>query len=199
MNKLAVLQANINKLNLRDQNFAQSLLNQATIRQLSDKQMYWVGVLADRTIPQQTTEVASHLQVKEIFALLERNNQAKRPKLRVLIGKEELQLSRAGATARFPGSLNIVEVQGRGWLGRIHLDGKFEPSRLVNETRAKEIGEALKEFASNPEEVARAYGKQTGHCCFCAKHLEDERSLIMGYGPVCAANWKLPWGERKAA
>lgn len=200
MNKLQILSQNLTKLNARDLSFAQSLLKQST-RGLSDKQMYWVGVLADRvTEPAPVLdEVAAPLQVKEIFSLIERNNMAKRPKLRVIIGQQEMQVSRAGDRARFPGSLNVVQINGKVFLGRVHLDGRWEPARYIEPNRAKEIGEGLKLFAANPEETARAYGKQTGHCCFCAKHLDDERSLLMGYGPVCAANYRLPWGERKAA
>ena len=200
MEKIQILAQNLSKLNARDLAFAQSLLKQST-RGLSAKQMYWVGVLADRaTEPAPApVEVAQPLQVKEIFALLERNNAAKRPKLRILLGDKEVQISRAGLRARFPGSLNVLQMEGGMFLGRVHLDGRFEPARYIEPARAQEIAAHLKEFAANPEQVARAYGKQTGHCCFCAKHLDDERSLLMGYGPVCAGNYNLPWGERKVA
>lgn len=200
MDKIQILSQNLSKLNARDLAFAQSLLKYST-RGLSAKQMYWVGVLADRCTeaPPEQAVVADSLQVKEIFALLERNNAAKRPKLRIMISQKEIQISRAGLKARYPGSINIVQLEGKMYLGRVHLDGKFEPARYIEPARAQDIAEALKEFSANPEQVAREYGKQTGNCCFCAKHLDDERSLLMGYGPVCAANYKLPWGERKAA
>lgn len=44
------------------------------------------------------------------------------------------------------------------------------------------------------EDQARAFGKQHGFCCACARDLDDERSLAVGYGPVCADNngWFYP-------
>jgi hypothetical protein len=43
-------------------------------------------------------------------------------------------------------------------------------------------------------EQAAAIGHLTSHCCFCSLELTDQRSVDMGYGPVCAANNALPWG-----
>lgn len=44
-------------------------------------------------------------------------------------------------------------------------------------------------------EDAAAFGKLYGICIFCSRDLTDERSIAMGYGPVCAENHNLPWGE----
>jgi Family of unknown function (DUF6011) len=43
-------------------------------------------------------------------------------------------------------------------------------------------------------EEAAAFGKDTGHCCACARTLTDDRSVSVGYGPVCAAKYGWPWG-----
>lgn len=53
----------------------------------------------------------------------------------------------------------------------------------------------IRNMAENPLKVALAYGKQTGHCCFCGIDLTDNRSVTMGYGPICAGKYNLPWGE----
>ena len=50
------------------------------------------------------------------------------------------------------------------------------------------------EFADNPAEVAGKYGKLTGGCSFCNRKLDDNRSLDVGYGPVCAKRFNLVWG-----
>lgn len=42
---------------------------------------------------------------------------------------------------------------------------------------------------------AAAFGKTHGWCVFCSRDLTDERSLSVGYGPRCAQNQSLPWGE----
>jgi hypothetical protein len=43
-------------------------------------------------------------------------------------------------------------------------------------------------------EQAAEFGKVTGACVFCSRLLTDERSLEVGYGPVCADKNGLPWG-----
>jgi hypothetical protein len=43
-------------------------------------------------------------------------------------------------------------------------------------------------------EQAAAFGHQYGNCVFCSKDLTDDRSVTVGYGPVCAKNNHLPWG-----
>lgn len=44
-------------------------------------------------------------------------------------------------------------------------------------------------------EQAAEFGHVTGACVFCGRKLTDERSISVGYGPVCAENQHLPWGE----
>lgn len=45
------------------------------------------------------------------------------------------------------------------------------------------------------EEAAR-FGHLTGTCVYCQRRLTDERSIRVGYGPTCATNYGLPWGEQ---
>lgn len=44
------------------------------------------------------------------------------------------------------------------------------------------------------EAEAQEFGKQYSLCCACARTLDDERSLAVGYGPVCADHygWYYP-------
>jgi len=44
-------------------------------------------------------------------------------------------------------------------------------------------------------EQASAFGRLWGSCVFCSRLLTDERSIAVGYGPVCADHNGLPWGE----
>jgi hypothetical protein len=43
-------------------------------------------------------------------------------------------------------------------------------------------------------EQAAEYGKLTGHCIACCRALTDDRSVTVGYGPVCANRYGWPWG-----
>ena len=47
-------------------------------------------------------------------------------------------------------------------------------------------------------EQASAFGGLTGTCVFCSRRLTDERSIAVGYGPVCAEREGLPWGEESS-
>lgn len=44
-------------------------------------------------------------------------------------------------------------------------------------------------------EQAAAFGKLVGRCCFCSHAIDTPESTAVGYGPVCASNYGLPWGE----
>lgn len=44
-------------------------------------------------------------------------------------------------------------------------------------------------------EKAAAFGKLYGVCVFCGLTLTNEASIEVGYGPVCAENYGLPWGH----
>jgi hypothetical protein len=117
-----------------------------------------------------------------------------------------IRLSVAGSTARVPGSIHVVQADYTGsdfrhqrtWYGRIMQDGTFRPGREIGE-HAPRITARLQALAANPATVAAEHGRLTGRCCFCNRHLTDERSTAVGYGPTCASHFGLAWGSREAA
>lgn len=136
-----------------------------------------------------------------IIALFDRLRQKlKRPA--VLLHAEgvgTIRLSVAGPNARVPGSLNVAEAKqfGEGvWFGRVLQSGAFEPSGRAEVPAG--VREALAAFSADPARKAAADGKLRGACSFCSLPLSDERSLAVGYGPKCASNAGLPWGEKVA-
>jgi len=52
--------------------------------------------------------------------------------------------------------------------------------------------------AMKAAKVAADYGRWTNKCCFCSQGLKDGRSVALGYGPVCAKRWDLPWDVESA-
>lgn len=70
--------------------------------------------------------------------------------------------------------------------------GKF----LWNNRRTKTAFEEvfLKQLEQNPVEFLAKCSKDMNRCCYCGLPLDDPRSVEMGYGPVCARRWGLPWG-----
>ena len=121
----------------------------------------------------------------------------KYPKVRLALRDlSEIVLSRAGQRARQPGTINVTNGGRFGepdnrWFGRIGTDGAFQRARDCTD----EVAELLVRFSGDPAGVATAYGKLTGNCCFCGRSLSDARSTDMGYGPVCARNFGLVWGN----
>jgi len=50
-------------------------------------------------------------------------------------------------------------------------------------------------FFKDPVGSAKLHGTQTGSCCFCGRELTTKESVAVGYGPVCADKFGLPWGD----
>jgi len=111
------------------------------------------------------------------------------------IGNEELTIylftMRRGRNA---GSVGIRSTRGYSpdadFYGRIDGGGRLRASRNMTD----EIIDLLIDLNASPEVVVGAYGQRTGRCSFCARELTDARSVTVGYGPVCAGYYGLPWG-----
>jgi hypothetical protein len=197
-----VLLDNVANLNARDQAFANSLMNSRT---LSAKQHQWIAILADRATSAKAPPVAQHVgDIQPIVALVDRaRSRLKWPSITLETkAGTMLRVSVAGPSAREPGSITITDAVRRNaegkrlWLGRITKAGAFESSRACS--NPGDVAETLSLFAANPAGIAAEYGHRHGHCCFCIKPLDDERSTAVGYGPTCAKNWDLPWGAKAA-
>lgn len=100
----------------------------------------------------------------------------------------ELKLYVAGTRSTFPGSINVL-VDGE-WLGRITVEGEAHGRKLTGNPA---IVAKLHEVAADPATAAKTYGVLRGQCSFCSKPLTDDGSLEVGYGPVCAKHYGLPW------
>lgn len=138
--------------------------------------------------------IGSFEGVAALFALASKH--LKRPKIRLQLKGAPIVLSVAGSASKAPGSINITDGRRFGenqWFGRISRDGAWTQSN----TQADGLTDLLKRLASEPAKVAAEYGRLTCQCCFCGRALEDERSTAVGYGPVCADNFGLPWGAVK--
>ena len=162
-------------------------------RGLTSKQWKWVHKLAYDAANRPAAKVAhigSDDQLTELFS----KAKVKYPKLTFETPDgRTLQLSRAGDRAKFPGSINVTDGRRYGeniWYGRI-VDGEFRLSRDADD----EVTDFLTALAKDPKGFAKAYGVKTGNCCFCNAKLTTDDSNAVGYGPVCAKNWGLPWGK----
>lgn len=196
--QIAALVQAMSKLSESDQAFAGSLIAQSQRRGLSEKQWPWVAKLVERAT-QPAPEPMKIGAIGPIVALIDRaKSRLKYPAVLLRAGELELRVSVAGPTSRHPGAVNVTSIERgsdgkRAWYGRIIPAGQYEPALRLLQSEREAIGQALVCFAEDPAGVAAAYGHLTGRCCFCGPKLDDERSTAVGYGPVCARKWSLPW------
>lgn len=192
--------------------FAQSLLKTAMRPNfpigslLSEKQAAWVSRLADMVegkAPAAATPAAKIGSLDGIKALFARAaKHLKFPAIVLLIGPVDedamVRIYPAGAEGKNPGAIYIKDADTRAYLGKISPEGAVSFSRECPEHARKDITDVLTRLAADPAAVAAEHGRLTGRCCFCNIALKDERSTGVGYGPVCAEHYGLPWGERPA-
>lgn len=199
---IAFLKANLNKVATKDQDFVQSLLKQHSKYNgnLTPKQWHWVKKIHDGIVspelpmPKKLLEVGDMAGVQALFAKAKEH--LKFPTVVLMTqGGTEIRLSVAGEKAKHPGTVNVVNLHMKEWYGRIHLDGKWEVSNRC--PPPSDLWVLLVAFANQPAKVAASFGHLTGRCCFCNSGLTDERSTSVGYGPVCAKNWGLEWGNKE--
>ena len=150
-------------------------------------------------MPYTTTE---QLNVAGVYALFEHAiaQKLKYPKIRLIADYQgqsfgqDVVLNRAGEKSRYNGEIMVTDGQPFGsskYFGRIDTAGVFHATDSAHGC----IFDLLRRLGENPAEVASEYGRLTGNCCFCSRRLDDARSTAVGYGPVCAEKWNLPWGE----
>ena len=60
------------------------------------------------------------------------------------------------------------------------------------QTRFDPLGELLKMINEHPLDFDWSRGRSQTECCFCGRELVDERSVELGYGPICAAKYGMP-------
>ena len=172
------LAAKLDDLSPRDRSFAASLVSQFRERgRLSDKQWPHAKRFAD-----EDTADTVRLEQGDIVA--------KDDELYMIV------TSKAGR-------LYAKRLVGEDWsydAGGIHK--ARTGTVLTPEQAAQQV--CLKKYGALPgseelRQLAVAFGTRTSTCMFCSRPLSDERSDPkqggMGYGPTCAENYGLPWGN----
>lgn len=202
------LAASRHALNQKDRDFASSLLDQfSRSRVLSERQWPWVAKLVERArgagAPPAAKPTLAFSAIADLFERAGRKLARPAVVLRCpAAASGEVRIKLAGASSREPGSLVVVDNAGgfgATYYGRISRDGTLTLSRAVDPGAAVEISGLLSRFSADPAGVAAADGRLAGRCCFCARGLTDDRSTTVGYGPVCADRFGLPWGAAEGA
>lgn len=93
---------------------------------------------------------------------------------------------------------NITKVlMDKVYIGSLHSDGTLHLGKIGSIWPDWRINgkNFLFSLLRDPVQAAKTHAALTGECTFCGAELTDERSKEVGYGPVCAENWNLPWGD----
>ncbi len=118
----------------------------------------------------------------------------KYPKIRLQTPSgQAVALARAGDKSKYKGQVMVTDGERFGqnkYFGRVDQTGTYHPTQISTE----EVRTLLGQLGAEPAKTAAGYGKLTGNCCFCLRRLDDTRSVAVGYGPVCAEKFGLPWG-----
>lgn len=193
--RVDALIAVVDKLSRSDAGFAQSLAgNLRTWGRLSDKQLQWVDTLTQRAsapAPAPTQQVNVQ-KIQDLFALAAQKLRRVKVALQAASG-QRVVFTKAGPMSKYAGQILITDGGPFGankFFGRIDANGDFFATRTAD----KDVQALVTEFADSPAETAGKYGRLTGGCSFCNHKLDDDRSLQVGYGPVCAKRFGLVWG-----
>lgn len=167
---------------------------------LSEKQMaLFMKIAVDAKARKSQKSVVVTNDFESISALFKTAGTGlKSPKITFTLGDDKIRLVQAGRNSRYAGAINVTDGLPFGqnkWFGRINTDGSFVPNHRLGDVQ--DVVDFLKEFASDPVQTVRDNGLTSGNCCFCCKTLTDERSVKVGFGPVCASKWgmKKDWED----
>jgi hypothetical protein len=185
----------------KDRGFAQSLVKQYEKKgDLSDKQWYWV----EKLMLGETKPEAPKVDLgdcKAIYTmLLTARKHLKYPKITFMRDGVTVQLYLAGAKSKYAGKVMVTSAgrwEEREWFGVIDEKGIW--TQTAKKAVPAMVHHLVMSLGADPVLAASEYGRLSGRCCFCNRLLEDERSTEVGYGPICAGHFGLPWGKSNKA
>jgi len=134
-----------------------------------------------------------------IFDIFEKAKQTlKWPKLKYPHENQMIEFSLAGPNARMPGTINITDGKQypNKFYGRVIKDNEARKLRFQwneKQQRTEDLTAIIKAIVENPVGMCSLIGQQYAHCCFCGLELTNKNSVLVGYGPICAEKWGLPW------
>lgn len=181
-------------------NFIHNLKDQARTRGLSGKQL----VVAARILNEEEAHagVDAHAATVDFSKIPQWLSETKDrgvafPKFHFNVDGAEIVL-RFKTSGQYRGMVDVVSKEKAFnerfgamapaiWYGRIDLNGSLNASQRMS----RAIEEVIARIADDPETVAVEYGRMTNRCSFCGRDLNNEVSVSLGYGPVCAKKYGL--------
>lgn len=90
----------------------------------------------------------------------------------------------------------IVRNSDKSFLGKFTEGRWFVHPKYRKTSTADAYTTLMREYLEDPVAKASLIGRRFGRCMFCGRGLERDNSINVGYGPICADRYGLPWGER---
>lgn len=196
----------------KDLDFCTSLCQQHKQKGgLSEKQAMWVGKMLQRAmgIEEQTQYAPPSIKnpkgsgptigIRKLINLFKQAG-TKLKKPRIVLQMDSGRLVKV-YPSKYGDAINVVlqnPYQKFGWIkseDNILRFNKPAYGESVDAHTRELVIDLLEKLAADPAAVTAANGKAMGSCCYCKLPLSDPKSLDKGYGPVCAKNWGLPWGD----
>lgn len=144
-------------------------------------------------VAQVTVSDPAMQRINTLFATA-REHSIQRPRIRLNLNGVRLTLAPGRPGSSFERDIWVNGPQ-RERFGRINAQGQY----LRGRDATPAVQGVVASFGENPVAIARAHGLATGSCCFCGLTLTDARSVAVGYGPICAGHYGLPWGDERAS
>lgn len=193
--RITALEEALPRMEDEHQTFARALLGQLELRNsLTAREWFWVSELVRRYPPPKAYQLEGNLGPM-VAMMVMASTKLLQPKVRIIAPYDSGQGEWDTILLEIDRTAGHVVVQFPSGLAKITGDGVLVSSRAVPQY----IVAALNEFSKDPSQAAAAYARRTGACCFCGVRLEDERSVRVGYGPVCAKNYNLPFPKERTA
>lgn len=183
----------------KDKRFINSLIdwNQGKGMPFSSKQLYWVdkfiqeGEEAKAATNQlrPSAELRKFPNIAKLFLYSKQVTSLAYPKITYQLAKELPAI-----TLYYNNNHGCIQAKVAGKLvATIKANGQ-EDARWPIKTSYLAMLETIEK---DPVAAATLSGKLTSCCSFCGRALTDERSVVLGYGPVCAEHWGLPWDAER--
>ena len=87
-----------------------------------------------------------------------------------------------------------VNVDGE-YKGKVSPGGSYYIVGDPSTEGARLLTDLMRKILQDPVNTLAITGKKMGACCFCSLPLTNASSVHHGYGPTCAENFGLPWGD----
>jgi len=200
--KVSELDDVVSKLPEKDRAFARSLIDYFNSKgALSYKQEEWVLRLVEKA-GKPVKEVESVGSLAGLFGLfVKAKKHLKWPSISLEVEGKPVALKSSLNNKKYGAIVNVTDGRPYGantWYGRVNENGEWTQNSYLKEAELEPVRKVLKSMSEDPAGTAKAYGLLTGRCCFCNKHLTDEKSTAAGFGPVCAKHYGLEEEWKKA-